>query len=89
MKRVLHKQEIEDIIKGATLLGAGGGGSAKTGLGLVEEIGEVTLVEPEDVSDDSNVVVVAGMGSPVVLLKEGWRGEEVPALERLEKVTGK
>lgn len=89
MKRVLHKQEIEDIIKGATLLGAGGGGSAKTGLGLVEEIGEVTLVEPEDVPDDSNVVVVAGMGSPVVLLKEGWRGEEVPALERLEKVTGK
>jgi DUF917 family protein len=89
MKRILHKQEIEDIIKGATLLGAGGGGSAGPALRLVEEIREVTLVEPEDVSDDSNVAVVAGMGSPVVLLKEGWRGEEVPALERFEEATGK
>lgn len=89
MKRVLHKQEIEDIIKGATLLGAGGGGSAGPALRLIEEIREVTLVEPEDVSDDSNVAVVAGMGSPAVLLKEGWRGEEVPALERFEEVTGK
>lgn len=89
MKRILHRQEIEDIIKGATLLGAGGGGSSGPALRLVEEITEVTLVDPEDVSDDSNVAVVAGMGSPVVLLKEGWRGEEVPALEKLGEVTGK
>lgn len=89
MKRILHQQEIEDIIRGATLLGAGGGGSSRTGLQLVEEIREVILVEPGDVPDDSAVAVVAGMGSPVVLLKEGWKGEEVPALERLAEVTGK
>lgn len=89
MKRILHQQEIEDMIRGATLLGAGGGGSSRTGLQLVEEIREVILVEPGDVPDDSAVAVVAGMGSPVVLLKEGWKGEEVPALERLGEVTGK
>ncbi len=89
MKRILHKQEIEDIIRGATLLGAGGGGSSESGLKMVGEIPSVTLVEVDDVPDDSNVVVVAGMGSPVVLLKEGWKGEEVPALERLEEVTCK
>jgi len=89
MKRVLRRQEIEDIIKGATLLGAGGGGSSKPGLLLAEQIAEVTLVEPNDVPDNSTVAVVAGMGSPVVLLKEGWRGEEVPALERFEEAIGK
>lgn len=89
MKRVLHKQEIEDIIKGSTLLGAGGGGSPRVGLMIAEEIREVTLVEPEDISDDSNVVVVAGVGSPAVALKVGWRRETIPAFERFEEVIGK
>jgi hypothetical protein len=89
MKRILRRQEIEDIIKGAALLGAGGGGSAETGSKMIGEIPAVTLVEAEDVPNNSIVVVVAGMGSPVVLLKEGWKGEEVPALERLGEVTGK
>jgi len=89
MKRVLYKQEIEDIIKGATLLGTGGGGSPRVVLPIAEEIREATLVEPEDVSDDSNVVVVAGMGSPAVSLKVGWGGETIPAFERFEKVIGK
>jgi DUF917 family protein len=86
LERSLQKQQVEDIIRGATLLGAGGGGSAKTGYLMVEEIKDVVVVDPADVSDESMVVVVAGMGSPVVLLKEGWRGEEVPALERMEKI---
>ncbi len=88
MKRILHKQEIEDIIKGASLLGAGGGGSPRVALPIAEEIREATLVEPEDVSDDSNVVVVAGVGSPAVSLKVGWRGETIPAFERFEEVIG-
>ncbi len=89
MKRILHKQEIEDIIKGATLLGAGGGGSPRVGLQIAEEIREATLVEPEDISDDSNVVVVVGVGSPVISLKVGWKGETIPAFERFEEVIGK
>lgn len=89
MKRNLKKQQVEDIIRGATLLGAGGGGSAKSGYLMVEEIKNVVVIDPADVSDGSLVFVVAGMGSPVVLLKEGWRGEEVLALERMEEILRK
>lgn len=64
MKRSLQKQQVEDIIQGATLLGAGGGGSAKSGRLMVEEIKNVVVIDPTDVSDGSTVVVMAGMGSP-------------------------
>jgi len=89
MKRKLHKQEMIDIAKGATLLGAGGGGSPKVSLPIVEQIREVTLVKPEDISDNSNVVVMLGIGSPVVSVNVGYKGELIPALERFEEVVGK
>lgn len=89
MKRKLHKQEMIDIVKGATFLGAGGGGSPKVALPIVEQIREATLVKPEDISDNSNVVVMLGMGSPVVSVSVGYRGELIPALERFEEVVGK
>ena len=89
MKRKLHKQEMIDIVKGATFLGAGGGGSPKVALPIAEQIREVTLVKPEDISDNSNVVVLLGMGSPVVSVSVGYRGELIYALERFEKVVGK
>lgn len=87
MKRILHKQEIEDIIVGATLLGAGGGGSPETGLLLLKDISEVTLFDLQEIPDDSHIAVVAGMGSPVVLSRIGWKGEEITALEKLQEVT--
>jgi len=83
VKKILHKQEIEDIIVGATLLGAGGGGSPKTGLLLLKDISEVTLFDLEEIPDDSHIAVVAGMGSPVVLSRIGWKGEEITALENV------
>jgi len=88
VKKILHKQEIEDIIVGATLLGAGGGGSPKTGLLLLKDISEVTLFDLEEIPDDSHIAVVAGMGSPVVLSRIGWKGEEITALEKLQEITG-
>jgi len=45
MKRKLHKQEMIDIVKGATFLGAGGGGSQKVALPIAEQIREVTLIK--------------------------------------------
>jgi len=89
MKRKLHKQEMIDIVKGATFLGAGGGGSPKVALPIVEQIREATLLKPEDISDNSNVVVMAGVGSPVVSVNVGYRGELITALEIFEEVVGK
>jgi hypothetical protein len=84
---------VEDIIRGATLLGAGGGGSPKPPLKMLNELFKereyVEMLSPEEVSDNAKVVVSAGMGSPVVLLKEGWRGEEVYSFEVMEKEIGK
>ena len=91
--RKIGETALRDIVNGATLLGAGGGGSPKSGLDIVEKTvkasKEITLVKLEEVPDKSTVCVVAGMGSPEVVLKEGWRGEDVPAFERLEKIMGK
>lgn len=75
------------------MLGAGGGGPPQTALAMLDEIFKkrefVEIVSPGEVPDKTRVVVSAGMGSPVVLLKEGWRGEEVYAFERMGELIGK
>ncbi|MCS7135851.1 MAG: DUF917 domain-containing protein [Nitrososphaerota archaeon] len=91
--RILREKELKDIVYGATLLGAGGGGSPENGMQLVKSIleisEEVKMVSPEEVPDYSMIAVVAGMGAPEVLLKRGWRNEDIPALRLLEQVIGR
>ena len=91
--RVLREKELKDIVYGATLLGAGGGGSPENGMQLVKstlEIAkEVQMVNPEEVPNYSTVCVVAGMGAPEALLKRGWENEDVPALKLMEQVIGR
>src|SRR6056297_798815 len=89
MKKSLQKQQVEDMIRGATLLGTGGGGPAKSARLIVEEVKNVIVVDPVDIDDSSTVVVLVAMGPPAVLLKEGWRGEAVPALEKMEEILRK
>lgn len=91
--RVLGETELKDVVYGATLLGAGGGGSPKNGMQLVKSIleiaKEVKIVNPDEVPDYSTICVVAGMGAPEVLLKRGWENEDVPALKLMEQVSGR
>lgn len=91
--RRLCKKNLQDLIYGATLLGAGGGGSPKPVWGPIDEIFKkkdfIEIITPEEVSDSARIVVSAGMGSPAVLLKEGWKGEEVHSFERMENLIGK
>lgn len=87
--RRIARNEISDIIVGATFLGAGGGGSPKTGQLLLDQIDSVNVVDLDEVPDGANVCVVAGMGSPAVLREIGWKGEEILALEKFEEITGK
>ena len=72
--RKLYEQDIIEILYGATLLGAGGGGSLSQGLGMLEGLKEdghkieLELLELDEIGDDEYAAVVCGLGSPVAML---------------------
>lgn len=88
MPKVLSYQDLNDMIYGAALLGAGGGGSITQGLRIIKEIvdsgKEVLMADPSEIRDEELAVVSAGMGSPLAA-KYGWRNEHLPAFDLLEK----
>src|SRR3954453_19423806 len=92
--RKIGKQEIEDIAVGAALLGTGGGGEPYIGklmaLQAIEEYGEVTLLEVDEVPEDALVVPSSMMGAPTVMLEKAPSGEEpIVAFQLVEKYLGK
>lgn len=72
--RKLYKKDIVEILYGATLLGAGGGGSLSQGLGMLEgleaagETIELDLLDLAEIGDNEYAAMVAGLGSPVAML---------------------
>ena len=85
--RKIGIKEIEDIALGAALLGAGGGGDPYIGklvaMGAIQECGEVTLLDPMELSDDALVVPIAMMGAPTVLAEKGIGGQEYQTLHEM------
>ena len=85
--RKIGIKEIEDIALGAALLGAGGGGDPYIGklvaMGAIQECGEVTLLDPMELSDDALVVPIAMMGAPTVLAEKGIGGREYQTLHEM------
>lgn len=81
-----------DAINGATLLGAGGGGSIKSGLILAEQIKklniEPTIITVDELKDSEKIATVAGMGAPKATLEKSFDIEAIKALELLEKTIG-
>jgi DUF917 family protein len=67
-ERTLSEVDLEDIVNGACLYGAGGGGPWSLGMTLVEEIvasGQpVVLAHPASMAAGSTACVSAGVGSP-------------------------
>ena len=87
-KRLLGKAEIEDIVWGSTLLGAGGGGSPHDGLNLAKEMeSEITLLDPADLPESANAVTVAGIGAPKAIAERGFGPEAISAWEAMKNVT--
>lgn len=72
--RKLYEHDIVEILYGATLLGAGGGGSLAQGLEMLEVLKkeghkiELDLLDLDEIGDDEYAAVVAGLGSPVAML---------------------
>jgi len=86
-KRLLGKEELEDIVWGSTILGAGGGGSPHDGLTLVQQIkNEVVVFDVEDLPENANAVVVAAIGSPKVMIERGFGPEAVFAYEAIKNM---
>ncbi|MDL2218611.1 DUF917 domain-containing protein [Christensenellaceae bacterium OttesenSCG-928-M15] len=92
MARILKEQDIREILVGVAFLGAGGGGGLKDGLIMLEDNVklrgkvEVTLIDPDEISDGGHAVMVAGTGSPRALAekKEKFRYETSYAFDAMK-----
>lgn len=81
----LSEQEIEDLLQGAKVLGAGGGGEIEWARPMIEEVYSAgktfSLVDPKDLPDDEYVAIVGlvGGGVPEAVKKK------VAGLPRIQK----
>lgn len=90
--RTIGREEMSDIVVGAGLLGAGGGGSIAEGMKLVERVLEfgsgVRLASVGDLEDEEWGAVIAGIGSPVASSTRVRTYSPTLALDLLEETVG-
>ena len=94
MSRKLGEEDLEDLSRGAALLGSGGGGDPYIGRVMVREVlrsgAEVTLWDLEEVPEEAFVVPTAMMGAPTVMIEKLPAGSEgLLALRALEEHLGR
>ena len=92
--RQISAAALDDIARGAAVLGTGGGGDPYIGKlmaqGVLRRRGDVDLLDPLDLADDDLVVPSAMMGAPTVMVEKVPRGEEIiTAFKTLERYLGK
>ncbi|WP_431895298.1 DUF917 domain-containing protein [Nonomuraea sp. bgisy101] len=92
--REIGVEQLDDMARGAGILGTGGGGDPYVGKLLAREAirrhGPVKLYDIAEVPADATVVPVSSMGAPTVLLEKLPAGtEELAALRALEAVIGR
>ena len=90
----IAEADLLPISIGAGILGTGGGGNPYLGYLRVREALRagytVSVIEPEEIKDDDLIVVVGGMGSPVVSYEKIAQGEEETSAARtLEEYLGR
>lgn len=87
--RRLAEESLRNIVVGAGLFGAGGGGSIKEGMKIVDHILQfddgVDLIEASEAGNTDWGAVIAGMGSPKASLELARTFSPTIALEYLEK----
>jgi DUF917 family protein len=91
--REITLSDVDDIARGAAILGAGGGGDPYVGRLLaeaaIEEHGPVPLVDIDEVPGDAVVVPISFMGAPTVGTEKLPSGQEaLVALAALERTSG-
>lgn len=93
MRRMIGVADIEDMALGATVLGAGGGGDPYVGklmaIEAIQRYGEVELISPDEVPDDSMVCVSQMMGAPTIMVEKICSGlEPMATYDELVKELG-
>ncbi len=94
MARLIQAADLEDIARGAAVLGTGGGGDPYIGRLLaqqaIREHGPVTLVSLDEVPDEALGADAGGMGAPTVGVEKLAGGtEHVLAFQALETQLGR
>lgn len=86
------EDNVESIAIGAGILGTGGGGNPYVGQlrarQALREWGPVTVLEPEELPQDSRVVCVGGIGAPTVGIEKVRDFQSYYALRAIEEHTG-
>lgn len=90
--RIVDEEALSDITLGSTVLGSGGGGDPYVGMLLardaIRRFGPVPLLDLDEVPDDANLVFIAGIGAPGVLIEKLPRAAEYErVLQELERFT--
>jgi len=89
----LDEVALTDILDGATILAAGGGGPVQAGKSLLYAMVNAgtypTLISLDELRDDTRVAVPIAMGSCATLLENFLDFQMVKALEGFQRVVGK
>jgi len=94
MKRLLDPDALRALARGCAVLGAGGGGDTHMALlqalQATEDHGPVSLVDLDELPDDSLIMPCGGIGAPTVSIEKLENGNEGERLrEELEYLTGR
>lgn len=86
--------DVDDLARGAAVLGAGGGGDPYIGALMLRQAlarcGEIELVDVDEVPDAALAIPVAMMGAPSVMVEKFPNGKEFEAgLRALERRLGR
>ena len=84
-------EHVDDLARGAAILGTGGGGDPYIGSLMlkqaIEDHGPVDLIDVEALCDDDFVAPFAMMGAPTVLIEKLPNGDEMlAALRTIERI---
>ena len=88
-----NEDNLEAIAMGAGILGTGGGGNPYIGQlrarQAIKEHGPVTVLDPDELPDDAQVICVGGIGAPTVGIEKVRDLQSLYALRAIEEFTGK
>ncbi|MDR1272754.1 MAG: DUF917 domain-containing protein [Clostridiales Family XIII bacterium] len=95
--KVLKKEDIIDVLYGATLLGGGGGGSLHNGIDMLEKYIEthpgkpvsLEMIEPSEMKDGVYSAVTAGMGAPTAIKETDFSIYATNTFDLLKDMAGK